>query len=188
MGLRAASPAHGRMRVLRGLVLASASLLIPAAAHVAAGGAVPVDIGFILAAAGLAGACVALADRRRGVVEIGAVVLLAQPVMHAVLSWGGHHDVTADGLTMVVAHVLAGVLVSLLLAGAEAVLWAWWSLWTTILWTASMWRRVRRALAATVPGAPRPAGRRLVAPEALSSASVVLAVAPRRGPPSARMA
>lgn len=184
---RAVTPAQGRSRVWRGLALAVASLLVPTVAHVAAGGAVPVDFAFILAAAGLAGACVALADRRRGAGEIGAVVLLSQPVMHAVLSWGGHHDATAGGWTMIAAHVVAGAVVSALLAGAETVLWAWWALHTTVLWTTTMWADVRRVLASIAADVPRPATRRGDDPPPAPT-SVVLAAAPRRGPPHPRMA
>lgn len=173
---------------MRGLILAVAALLVPTVAHVVAGGAVPIDFEFIVAAAGLAGACVALADRRRGVVEIGAVVALSQPVMHATLSMGGHHEVANGGAGMVVAHLIAGLVVTLLVAGAEAMLWAWWALWTTVLWSTTMWADVRRVLASTAFDAPSRTTRRPFADSAPPPASVVLVGAPRRGPPHQRMA
>lgn len=184
----AATPAQGRWRVMRGLALAVAALLVPTAAHVVAGGAVPVDIGFILAAAGLAAACVALADRRRGLAEVGAVVLLSQPVMHAVLSWGGHHDAAEGGWAMVAAHLVAGAVVAVLVAGAETMIWVWWALRHTVRWSTTMWADVRRALASTTPDAPRAPRGRPIEVAVQTPASVVLAAAPRRGPPLPRMA
>jgi len=184
---RTATPAQGRLRVLRGSALAVAAVLVPATAHVAAGGAVPVDIAFLLAAAALGSACVAFADRRRNLIDNGAVVVLSQPIMHAVLSWSGHHEVTSGGLTMITAHIVAGDVVACLLAGAETVVWAWSALCSTVLWTGWRWTRFVRAMTSVTRDIARPIVRQRNRPTPKPSA-VILTSAPRRGPPTLRMA
>ncbi|TDE13008.1 hypothetical protein [Jiangella asiatica] len=165
----------------RGLVMAATCLLVPTAAHVAAGGAAPVQAGFLLPAALLCVACVALADRRRSAGEIAAVFLLSQPVLHVLLTLGGHGDEMTSvlpGPSMLVAHVVSATALTVLLAGAENVAWSLAALSATVLLT-----RVRRLLASPP----------LVGPARIIVDGARLAVVPRgvvlvrstpwRGPP-----
>ncbi|NED96035.1 hypothetical protein G1H11_12015 [Phytoactinopolyspora alkaliphila] len=173
-------PGRGRWRALRGLGMSAACLAMPALAHVTAGGAVPVHIGFLCGAALLSVACVALADRRRNPTEIGAVLLLSQPALHVLLSMSGHgHGATAGGGGgMVVAHVIAAAALTVLLSGAEAVIWAMAALSDTLL------TRVRALFTEVVPTGPelRISG---AAPDQtrISNTRRVSCPAPRRGPP-----
>ncbi|NEE03800.1 hypothetical protein [Phytoactinopolyspora halotolerans] len=118
-------PGQGRMRVARGLVMSAACLLLPAGAHVTAGGGLPVHVEFLFAAGLLSVACVALADRRRNPGEIGAALVLSQPALHVLLTMaGGDHGPTVGGASMLGAHVVSAVVLTVLLSGLEAVLWA----------------------------------------------------------------
>jgi hypothetical protein len=160
----------------------AACLLLPTVAHVTAGGGVPVHLGFLFAAGLLSIACVALADRRRNPAEIAAVLLASQPALHVLLGMAGHGHGAAppNGMSMVVAHVIAAGVLTVLLAGAESVVWAMSALSTTVLL-----RRVRRLLAGArtvqtsvwTPKSAPETGR-------VSQAERVGGVAPRRGPPA----
>lgn len=125
-----------------------ACLLLPTLAHVAAGGDVSTHPGFVAVALLLCVACVALADRRRSVAEIAAMLIFTQPVLHILLTLGGHHEAPVSAvpsLGMVLAHVLSAGALTLLLAGAETVAWSLAVLSATVLLT-----RVRELLASPV--------------------------------------
>lgn len=160
--------------------MSAACLSMPTAAHVAAGGGAPVDAGFLLVAALLGAACVALADRRRSVLEIGALLLLSQPVFHVVLTLAGHHGTTTvvPSGSMIAAHLVAAAVLTVVLAGAESVVWSMAALSATVL--------LRRVRALTEPPvAPQVDAGRVrhpFAPES-SFAAYVADTAPRRGPP-----
>lgn len=167
---------------MRGLAMSAACLIAPTAGHVAAGGGLPTETGFVLAAMLLSVACVALADRRRSALEIGAVLVLSQPAFHVLLSLAGHHGgppAIAPDLAMVGSHTLAAAALTVLVAGGEATLWSLATLSATLLLT-----RVRRLVDDPIDAAPdrsaRPASSHVVSP------SYVVHVArstPRRGPP-----
>lgn len=167
---------------MRGLAMSAACLLAPTAGHVAAGGGLPTETGFVLAAMLLSVACVALADRRRSALEIGTVLVLSQPAFHVLLSLAGHHGgppAIAPDLAMVGAHALAAAVLTVLVAGGEATLWSLATLSATLLLT-----RVRRLVDDPIDAAPdrsaRPSASHVVSP------SYVVHVArstPRRGPP-----
>lgn len=132
----------------RGLVMSVACLLLPTVAHAAAGGDVTTEPGFIAVALLLCVACVALADRRRSVAEIAAMLVFTQPVLHVLLSFHGHHEAPASAVPspgMVLAHLLSAAAMTLLLAGAENVVWSLAALSATVLLT-----RVRELLASPV--------------------------------------
>ncbi len=121
------------MRVARGLVMSAACLLLPSGAHIAAGGGLPMHLEFLFAAGLLSVACVALADRRRDPVEIGAALVLSQPALHALFTMAGQdHATTVSGSSMLVAHAVAAAVLTVLLSGLEAVVWAMASLSTTV--------------------------------------------------------
>jgi hypothetical protein len=161
--------------------MATACLLLPSAAHVSAGGGVPVQLEFVFAAALLSIACVALADRRRNPAEITAVLFLSQPMLHLLLSLAGHdHPATVSTGAMVLAHAVAAGCMAILLSGMEAVVWAFSALSTTILFS---WARVLRCLQ-PAPSPQRWTAHVLAVPPRLMTLFVA-ASAPRRGPPSA---
>jgi hypothetical protein len=179
-------PGRGAWRFRRGLALAAGCTLLSGAAHVVGGGHAP-DPGALLVVALLTVAgCVAWADRRRDPAEIVAVVLLSQPLLHLAMAAGhspaGGAAPALPEARMVVAHALAAVLLGILLAGAEALIWS--------RAAAAALRPVPwRLLAALLGGrAPAPVRRAGVHPAALavapSSADVAQRPA-RRGPPHA---
>ncbi|AYY14640.1 hypothetical protein EF847_20030 [Actinobacteria bacterium YIM 96077] len=155
-------------------------MLIPTAAHMAAGGSAPLDPAFFVACGLLAIACVSLADRRRGPVEIGAVMLLSQPGLHALLAMAGHGhgDATAGGMAMVLAHVVAAAILTVLLSGGESALWALASLSATIMLTHLHKLRESRPVRAVTRWVP-------VSSDTvrISCAAFVGDTVPRRGPP-----
>ena len=124
------SPGQGLTRWLRAGVLVALTVLVSLTGHALAGGSVHVSGPMLLGVLALGAACVAAAEVRRSFPEILAVVVLAQPVLHLLASMGGHHGSghapAATGVTtgMVLAHLVAAVLVSALLADADRVLWA----------------------------------------------------------------
>jgi hypothetical protein len=131
-------------------VLAAACLGMSMAAHVAAGGAVHLSAGMLAGGLALAAICVAAADVRRSFGGILGVVLLSQVSLHLFAGAGSHHaDPAGFGLTpaMVAFHSVAAVLVSLVLAHGERLVWALWGL--------ARLPRVPR-LGAVVPGADAP--------------------------------
>lgn len=167
---------------MRGLAMSAACLLAPTAGHVAAGGGLPTETGFVLAAMLLSVACVALADRRRSALEIGVVLVLSQPAFHVLLSLAGHHGgppAIAPDLAMVGAHVLAAAVLTVLVAGGEATLWSLATLSATLLLT-----RVRRLVDDPIDAPDRSA--RPAAPHVVSPSYVVHVArsTPRRGPPA----
>lgn len=161
--------------------MSTACLVLSASGHVAGGGAVPTDAGFLLVAALLSVACVGLADRRRSAGEIGALLLFSQPVLHVLLTLAGHHGAggsVVPGPSMLLAHALAAAVLTVLLAGAESVAWSMAALSATVLLT-----RVRQLLRLPEPDgvtrhpAPRDSGaRRLLIVHLVCST-------PWRGPP-----
>jgi len=172
---RAGSLGRGRLRALRGLILAAACLGIPAAAHLLVSHDLPFGGPYLLVAGLFSGMCVALADRRRSLAEIGLVVALSQPILHVLLSLSGHggEPIWTGGWPMALAHAAAAVVTGLL-AGAERLLWCLASLRD-------------RLLARLVPEEPRPvsiqrvviAGTQRRRPYAL----ILCDSARRRGPP-----
>jgi hypothetical protein len=175
------SPGEGRARVVRGLALSTACLVVPVVAHVVAGGGAPTAGGFILGAALLSVACVALACRRVSVVQIAATVFASQPVLHVLLDLSAHADHGAGpsaSAGMVAAHAIAAAALTVLLAGAESVIWSMATLSSTLLL-----RGVRAALDLTaVPVDLRP----MLLPSSAAAHPFILSVtrtAPRRGPP-----
>lgn len=129
------SATRGAPRVLRGVTLAGCSAALTVAAHAAAGGSVPSPGLTLVLTVLLAGAGVALADRRRGFPAILAAVAASQLGMHVLLAGLGHgHGGAAAGLgpgggastpvAMVVLHAVAAVITAVLLAGAENAVFA----------------------------------------------------------------
>jgi hypothetical protein len=107
--------------VARGATAGALCALLSVSGHLAAGGGRP-DLG-LLAVLGLllTGSLIALADRRRGRLEILAVVAGSQVVLHTLLellgSHAGHAVADPGGMTLV--HAVATVVAATVLAGAE---------------------------------------------------------------------
>lgn len=174
-------PGRGRARVARGLSLSAACLITPVVAHVVAGGGAPTAGAFLFGAALLSVACVALADRRISAGLIAVMVFASQPVLHVLLhmSAHAHHGVGPSvSAGMVVAHAIAATALTVLLAGAESVVWSLSALSSTVLL-----RRVRAVVGAiAVPAVLEqglPPTYAPVHPYVLS----VTRTAPDRGPP-----
>lgn len=136
------TPGRGPQRWLRAGLLAALTVLVSIGGHALAGGSVHLSLPLLLGGAALGALCVAAADVRRSFAEILAVVLLAQPVLHLLAAMGGHGHAAAapgpdpavtggpaigglgiGGLGMVLAHIGAALLVSVLLADAERAVW-----------------------------------------------------------------
>jgi hypothetical protein len=122
------TPGTGATRWARAGLLALLTVLISVGGHALAGGTVTLSMPLLLGGAALGALCVAAADVRRSFAEIVAVVVLAQPVLHLLASMGGHGHagpgaVVGVGPGMVLAHGVAAVAVSLLLADAERAFW-----------------------------------------------------------------
>ena len=132
------SPNRGTARVWRGLMLAAASLAVPTVAHVAANGGVPLRGPFLFGVALLSVACVALADRQRTPAAIAGVIGLSQPLLHGGLVLSSHGTTSIFPTPrMIFAHALATLVLTVLLAGGEAVLWSMATLARTVLGTAA---------------------------------------------------
>ena len=173
------NPGQGTARVWRGSALAAASLAVPTAAHAAAGGGVPVDGPFLFGVALLAVACVAIADRRRTPGAIAAVIGFTQPLLHGALALSSHDPATISPTPgMILTHMVATLVLTLLLAGGEAVLWSMAALAATVLGT------VTRIPVTWPPnGGPVTPVRRSFADLPPPRHLVLAAEAPRRGPP-----
>jgi hypothetical protein len=172
---------RGRGRVGRGVTLSAACLVIPATAHVLAGGGFPAAGPFLFGAGLLSVACVALADRRLSVGAIAALIFVSQPVFHVLLhlSAHGHGDGTsASAVGMVIGHALAAGALTVLLGTGEAVLWSMAALSAVL-----PLRRVRTPLRPTTAPQPVP---QTAHPDDDNRNRYVLSIArtaPRRGPP-----
>lgn len=122
------APGKGAARWARAAVLALVTVLVSLGGHALAGGAVHLSMPMLLGALGLGALAVAAADVRRSFAEILVVVLVAQPVLHLLASLGGHgthaSPATGMGVGMLLGHGAAALLVSVVLAGAEAALWS----------------------------------------------------------------
>ncbi|NDL59842.1 hypothetical protein [Phytoactinopolyspora mesophila] len=128
------NPGRGGARIARGLTLSILCLLLSLFAHVCAGGAVEISMGLVIGGLALSAMCVAAADARRGFGTIVAVVGLSQVVFHLLAGLGGHHAVGAHlGAVpaMVGSHVVATLIISVLLAQGERLIWALFSLLRT---------------------------------------------------------
>ena len=174
-------PGGRRARVARGLLLSAACLITPAVAHVVAGGGAPTAGAFLFGAALLSVACVALADRRISAGLIAVMVVASQPVLHLLLhmSAHSHHSVGPSvSAGMVVAHAIAATALTVLLVGAESVVWSLSTLSSTVLL-----RRVHAVGGATAAPAVLKQG---LPPTSAPVRPYVLSVtrtAPHRGPP-----
>jgi hypothetical protein len=179
--VRVHTPGRGAARVGRGLTLAGCCLLLATVAHVAAGGAAPGLEPALLGGVMLSLVCVAAADRRRSFAGILGVVAVSQPVLHVLLSLS--HEATATATVvpdrgMVLAHVVAGLAVAALLAGAEAAVWALAVLSSALL------LRIARRLAGGLPAVPPSLSARPGPFPSRRPYGVVLSrAASRRGPP-----
>ncbi len=180
---------QGWPRLLRAGLLVALTVLVSLGGHVLAGGTVQASAPVVLGVLALGAICVAAADTRRGVIEILPVVLLAQPVLHLLVSMGAAHShagasgpaghAAVPSVPMLLAHATAAVVVSVLLAHADTVVWA----------LAGLARRlvlpVRPSL--VVPTLSRPAV--MPALTSLPPCSASRAAPPlRRGPPRALVA
>ncbi len=162
--------------------MSAACLLLPTLAHAAAGGDVTTQPGFVAVALLLCVACVALADRRRSVLEIAAMLVFTQPVLHVLLTLDGHHSTQSSVVPsagMALAHVLSAVVLTVLLAGAESVAWSLASLSATVLLT-----RVRRLLTAPVPAVARLRAEGAEVVAAAPRSVLLVRSTPWRGPPA----
>jgi hypothetical protein len=174
------SPGRGRFRAARGLVLSAACLLVPTTAHVIAGGGAPTTGPFLFGAALLSVASIGLAERRLAAGELAVLVFASQPVLHVLLALSGHGStaISVDA-GMVLAHAVAAAVLSMMLAGAESMLWVMAALSSTLLLLPARAAQLTPTVeVGDASGPPR-------TPCRTASAYVlnVTRTAPRRGPP-----
>jgi hypothetical protein len=174
------SPGRGRFRAARGLALSAACLLVPTTSHVIAGGGVPTSGPFLFGAALLSVACVGLAERRLAAGEVAMLVFAAQPALHVLLALSGHGS-TAISVDpgMVLAHAVAAAVLSVLLAGAESVLWVMAALSATLLLLPARAALLAAAVEVGSAGGPPQTPLRAASAFVLN----ITRTAPRRGPP-----
>lgn len=189
--------------MLRATVVAALVTLVTAVAHAAGGGAFPPPLLLAAAAVWSVWCAFLVGGRRSTMLGTVASVALAQPAMHLAFSLGGHeivhvghHDAAAadlsvraaglleashDGTSMLVAHVLAGIVSIAVLRWGSAIADALVRVAATLL---------RRLLPSGVPATPAP--RRAVRAAWSSEAPLVHPVERslerRRGPPSLSLA
>lgn len=122
------TPTRGALRACRGVALAGTSTALAIAAHAVGGGGLETGPAVLLAV-GVAGAGVALANRRFSVWTLLAVLGAAQLVTHLVLSSDmagmpdmagmGAASLSFNGATMVAAHAVAVALTAAVLFYAD---------------------------------------------------------------------
>lgn len=127
------NPGRGGWRLLRGLSLASACLTMSLTAHAAGGGAVHLSPGLVVGGLALSVICVAAAESRGSFGGILSIVVVSQVVLHLFAAAGAQHADAAPGMVgltgaMAGHHAVAAVVVSLLLAHGDRLIWAFWSL------------------------------------------------------------
>lgn len=176
------TPTRGVSRVCRGVALAGTSAALAIGAHALAGGGLP-DTGLILLLTGaVAGAGIALADRRRSVWAILGVLGAAQLATHVLLSISmvGMTGMDGDalpfnGVTMLLSHAIAVAVTAVVLFHADE----------AVFFAAATFAR----LVPAIPFAPLPAPgtsptlRPAVVPVHPPSAVLLCRANARRGPP-----
>lgn len=175
------SPTHGAIRALRGGLLAVTSGGLAVAAHTVAGGQAPDTALAVVLTGLLAGAGTALADRRRGLPAILAVLGSSQVALHVLLTALSTHPhgsgiAAVDPLAMTIAHIAAALGAAWLLADAESAVFALFSALTMLL---------PKRLAPLPAVAPLWTATPAPAPESARRDLRFRRVLPRRGPPVA---
>ncbi|MEV0082438.1 hypothetical protein [Saccharopolyspora sp. NPDC050642] len=174
-------PTQGALRVLRGAGLATTSASLSVAAHAAAGGSLP-DPGTTLVITGLlAGAGVALADRKRGSWGILGALSASQLALHVFLQLvashqdgPGHPGMRFSPLVMTLGHAVVVLLTGLVMARAERALFVVARLLGSIL--------PRRSTPLTVVAQPRTVCVTVVTVRTLAQL-IYQRIHARRGPP-----
>lgn len=168
---------RGAMRAVRSSVFAITSTALTCAAHAVGSGELPDTGTALLLTAMVAAAGTAMADRQRRTPAILATLGVVQVVLHVMLTWlaglGGHHPASSPSWAMVAGHVGAALATGLVLARADAAVFA-----------------VARVLTALFPRRPTPfAAHRPLwvstdsADFAVAITVVLRHVCARRGPP-----
>lgn len=174
------NPGRGWLRLLRGGVLATASVLLGLSGHLFGGGSADAALAAptLLVGAVVGAGAVAWAHRRRGFGQLLAAATVAQVALHVTLSlMPAHHDhgaaaTSSFGLSMVLGHAAASLVMAWALARGETALWALGRI---------LFRPRRAAVAAS---AYRPGLVPIPLPGVLVPAGLRVATAhPHRGPP-----
>lgn len=165
---------------MRSLVVGSVCVLVSVAGHAAGGGAVPGVAGWLLlSAVCLAGAGV-LSARRWTAVRLLVALVAAQTVAHVLLHLTAPSAAAGPpgSAGLALGHACAAVVLAVLLAREEAVLWRVVDLLLGGL--LALWPGLPTGTPAVVPAGDG-ADRRASA--AAPRSALVLLTAPRRGPP-----
>lgn len=121
----------------------------------------------------------ALADRRRSVGQIAALMAFTQPVLHVLFALSGHGSASVIPTgQMAVAHLTAAAALTVLLAGVENVLWAFAALSETVLLG-----RARALFARVEPAAGPRVAHSATGDVAPAFVRYLDRTVPRRGPP-----
>ncbi|CAN5223232.1 hypothetical protein BH20ACT5_BH20ACT5_21410 [soil metagenome] len=122
------NPGRGRLRLLRGAVLAACCVLLAISGHALGDGPVGLTAPLVVAIALVAGGSVAWADQQRGFGHLLGAAMCSQVAFHLTLSLSPEHAVGHAGATvdvrMVLGHVAATVVMAWILAKGDAGAWA----------------------------------------------------------------
>ena len=168
----------GSLRLLRGLILGLAMVLLTSAAHASAHGQLPDAGGLALLIPVSVGLSTIAMERKRGVLWFVLYALGIQALLHVLLVTVSAHSSPHSSLlpdqTMLLAHGITAGLLALLLAHGDALLLRWVAYMSTVLYRALIPLRLIAAM-----------GIDNFAPvAALSQARAIEFSIPRRGPPA----
>jgi hypothetical protein len=168
-------PGRGALRIARGGVLAAACLLLAMAGHVGGGGHLPPLPALVVTGVLIGAAFAVLADRRRGLKQLMAASVGAQVLFHAVFALAGHdqHSLLVSGAPALVRHAVASLLVAVLAARADGLLWSLVGL------LQRAWLPSLVVVPVGVPGVAAPVPALVPRPRVQADARAC----PRRGPP-----
>jgi hypothetical protein len=175
------SPGQGAARVARGTLLALCCTVLALSGHVLGGGEVVAVLPMLVVAGPLAAAFVVWADRERRPAELAAAGAGSQVAFHLVFSLCGGTGlpsaVTPAAVQMAAGHVVAGVVMTWVLARGEAALWRLHRALSRVL----RLRVVRLPVVESGPSRPPQAAW----PQERGTGLVLAAAHQRRGPPRA---
>ena len=119
---------HGSIRVARGAVVGAACLLSTVALHSAAGGSVG-GLGLVLSLVVSLSLGIAMADRRRSLLTLAALLLGGQMLLHLLISIGTGHGAMLHGspspTAMALAHLIACLVTAAILTRADDIAHCW---------------------------------------------------------------
>lgn len=120
------NPGRAFLRVVRGMVLATCFTMLGLAGHAGGGAAIRLGAPSLVAAVLIAAGSVAWADRQRGFGQLLGAAACTQLAFHLTLSLSPETAMAAHAAVdqqMLVGHVAGGILMTTVLARADAAVW-----------------------------------------------------------------